>query len=208
MRHPGIERLMRSVVSRSGEHGKRFWQLRLTPGELAPLRRSVLSVATACNQALGWCTFRECLQGHDMSMVDFRVLEYWGSGNRVVANASDRQKWSKHGVRKLMRKSGLSQKTLYAILRGLSARAIQLINCFRAASERTRLPKSDFSGWHTIISKLPAIGRASPGAPPPPESESRQAPHPDERWLLYAPSGRGGSNVMLVENFDLDSGIQ
>jgi hypothetical protein len=27
---------------------------------------------------------------------------------------------------------------------------------------------------------------------------------PDERWLLYAPYGRGGSNVMLVENFDLD----
>jgi hypothetical protein len=30
---PGIERLMRGVVSRSGEHGKHFWQLRLTPGE-------------------------------------------------------------------------------------------------------------------------------------------------------------------------------
>lgn len=28
---------------------------------------------------------------------------------------------------------------------------------------------------------------------------------PDERWLLYAPYGRGGSNVMLVENFDLES---
>jgi Tol biopolymer transport system component/tRNA A-37 threonylcarbamoyl transferase component Bud32 len=27
---------------------------------------------------------------------------------------------------------------------------------------------------------------------------------PDERWLLYAPHSRGGSNVMLVENFDLD----
>jgi eukaryotic-like serine/threonine-protein kinase len=25
---------------------------------------------------------------------------------------------------------------------------------------------------------------------------------PDERWLVYAPSGGGGSNVMLVENFD------
>jgi Tol biopolymer transport system component len=25
---------------------------------------------------------------------------------------------------------------------------------------------------------------------------------PDERWLLYAPSGPGGSNVMLVENFE------
>jgi Domain of unknown function (DUF5050) len=27
---------------------------------------------------------------------------------------------------------------------------------------------------------------------------------PDERWLLYAPHGRGGSNVMVAENFDLD----
>jgi len=31
---------------------------------------------------------------------------------------------------------------------------------------------------------------------------------PDERWLLYAPNGRGGSNVMVVENFDLDGGTQ
>ena len=31
---------------------------------------------------------------------------------------------------------------------------------------------------------------------------------PDERWLLYAPHGRGGSNVMVVENFDLDGGGQ
>lgn len=31
---------------------------------------------------------------------------------------------------------------------------------------------------------------------------------PDERWLLYAPNERGGSNVMLVENFDLDGGTQ
>jgi eukaryotic-like serine/threonine-protein kinase len=27
---------------------------------------------------------------------------------------------------------------------------------------------------------------------------------PDERWLLYAPFGPGGSNIMLVDNFDLD----
>jgi Tol biopolymer transport system component len=27
---------------------------------------------------------------------------------------------------------------------------------------------------------------------------------PDERWLVYAPYGRGGSNVMVVDNFDLD----
>ncbi|MGA7411081.1 MAG: protein kinase [Bryobacteraceae bacterium] len=31
---------------------------------------------------------------------------------------------------------------------------------------------------------------------------------PDERWLLYAPSGRGGSNIMLVENSDLEGGTQ
>jgi hypothetical protein len=31
---------------------------------------------------------------------------------------------------------------------------------------------------------------------------------PDERWLLYAPNSRGGSNVMLVENFDLDDSGQ
>ncbi len=31
---------------------------------------------------------------------------------------------------------------------------------------------------------------------------------PDERWLLYAPNERGGSNIMVVENFDLDGGGQ
>jgi hypothetical protein len=31
---------------------------------------------------------------------------------------------------------------------------------------------------------------------------------PDEHWLLYAPNGRGGSNIMLVENFDLDGGVR
>jgi hypothetical protein len=122
MRHPGIERLRRSVVSRSGNS----WRVGTSSAE-STLRRYYVQ------PSFGWCTFRKWLQGHDISMVDFRVLEYWESGNRVVANASDRQKWSKHGVRKLMRKSGLSQKTLYAILRGLSVRAIQLINCFRAA---------------------------------------------------------------------------
>jgi eukaryotic-like serine/threonine-protein kinase len=28
---------------------------------------------------------------------------------------------------------------------------------------------------------------------------------PDDRWLLYAPNGRGGSNVMVAETFDLDA---
>lgn len=28
---------------------------------------------------------------------------------------------------------------------------------------------------------------------------------PDERWLLYAPSEHGGNNVMVVDNFDLDT---
>jgi hypothetical protein len=67
-------------------------------------------------------TDRRWEQGEDMSLLDFKVLEYRESGNLVIALPSDRKRWSNREVRKLMRESKLSQKVVYAILNGRPVR--------------------------------------------------------------------------------------
>ena len=59
-------------------------------------------------------------------MLDFRLKEYRMSAKMPVAIVSDRHRWKKIGVRNLMRKSKLSQKTVYAILNGQPVRASTL----------------------------------------------------------------------------------
>ena len=61
-------------------------------------------------------------QGEDMSLVDFQILEY-RTGKLAVADPSLRETMTKFGVRETMRKTGLSQKTIYAILRGQPVRS-------------------------------------------------------------------------------------
>ncbi|HUL34350.1 MAG TPA: hypothetical protein VL128_10740 [Candidatus Eisenbacteria bacterium] len=51
-----------------------------------------------------------------MSLIEFRVQTYGSSQNMVIAQESDRAKWSKIPVRELIRRSKLSQKAVYAIL--------------------------------------------------------------------------------------------
>ena len=60
--------------------------------------------------------------GEDMSLIDFEVKTYGRSQNMVVAHDSDRARWSKVPVRELMRRSGLSEKAVYAILGGKPVR--------------------------------------------------------------------------------------
>ena len=67
-------------------------------------------------------TDRHWEQGEDMSLLDFQVLEYRPSGKLVIADASLREEMEEQSLRKLMRRSGLSQKALYAILRGQPVR--------------------------------------------------------------------------------------
>jgi hypothetical protein len=57
-----------------------------------------------------------------MSLVEFQVLEYRASGKLVSADDAFRERMLTFGVRELMRKAGLSQKTIYAILRGQPVR--------------------------------------------------------------------------------------
>ncbi|HXY50182.1 MAG TPA: hypothetical protein VEI01_12080 [Terriglobales bacterium] len=60
-------------------------------------------------------TDRRWEQGEDMSMVDFKVLEYRAANNMVVADPTLRDEITTQGVRKLMRTTGLSQHTIEAI---------------------------------------------------------------------------------------------
>lgn|SRR5208282_221049 len=77
-------------------------------------------------------TDRHWEQGEDMSLVDFRVLEYRPSGKLVIADAALREEMAKFSLRELMRKTGLSQKTIYAILRGQPVRKRTLLVVDRA----------------------------------------------------------------------------
>ena len=51
-----------------------------------------------------------------------------------VAYASDRKRWKKIGIRQIIRKSGLNQKVVYAVLEGNSIRK-QTLATFKRAME-------------------------------------------------------------------------
>ena len=84
------------------------------------LRRS--SIVARQIIPVGKETDRRWEQGEDMSMLDFKVLEYRPSGKMVVADQTLRNEVAKQGVRELMRKTGLSQHTIEAIRAGQPVR--------------------------------------------------------------------------------------
>lgn len=67
-------------------------------------------------------TDRHWEQGEDMSLLDFQVLEYRPLGKLVIADAMLRKKMAKFSLRELIRRSGLSQKAVYAVLHGKPVR--------------------------------------------------------------------------------------
>ena len=72
--------------------------------------------------SVGKETDRRWEQGEDSSLVDFKITEFRTTAKMAVAEPSDRRKWKEIGVRNIMRKSGLSQKAVYAILIGKPVR--------------------------------------------------------------------------------------
>jgi hypothetical protein len=82
-------------------------------------------------------TDRHWEQGEDPSLVDFRLHELRKRRKMEVAESSDRKTWKRFGVRRLMRKSGLSQKAYYAILEGEPVRRQTLAALRRACGDRT-----------------------------------------------------------------------
>jgi hypothetical protein len=82
-------------------------------------------------------TDRHWEHGEDPSMMDFDVQIYGPSGKLVVADPSDRKKWASVGVRRWMRVTKLTQKTVYAILSGKGVRP-HTLSAFRSAAKRLR----------------------------------------------------------------------
>jgi hypothetical protein len=66
---------------------------------------------------------RHLEQGEQISVLDFHVLEYRDGGTLAIADLSLRDKAIKFGVRGLMRLTRLSQKTIYAVIRGHPVRS-------------------------------------------------------------------------------------
>lgn len=80
-------------------------------------------------------TDRRWEQGEDISMIDFKVLEYRSSA-MVVADATLREEIPNRGVRELMRKTGLSQHTIEAIRGGKAVRRKTLQRVVQFLRER------------------------------------------------------------------------
>ncbi len=93
------------------------------------LRRETIVAAKMVS--IGKETDRSWEQGEDPSILDFKLKEYGNESKMVIADAADRKGWRRMGVRHLIRKSDLSQTTVYAILDGKPVRRSTLVNFAR-----------------------------------------------------------------------------
>jgi hypothetical protein len=83
------------------------------------LKRS--SVVAASRRYVGKETDRRWEQGEDLSLVEFKTVEYQGS-KQVVASDEIKQGILETGIRKVERETGVSHHTLDRILRGGAVR--------------------------------------------------------------------------------------
>jgi hypothetical protein len=90
---------------------------RITAGRLVPVGKE---------------TDRRWEQGEDPSMIDSDIFLYEKRSKMVIADPLERKRWSAFGVRRLIRESGLSQKTVYKILGGKPVRCV-ILSSFRQA---------------------------------------------------------------------------
>lgn len=82
-------------------------------------------------------TDRRWEQGEDPSMLDFSIQVYEKQRIMVVADASDRKRWSAIGVRRLMRESKLSQAPVSNAIKGRPVRRQTLSIIGQAAARIT-----------------------------------------------------------------------
>lgn len=95
------------------------------------LQRS--SVVAASRRYVGKETDRRWEQGEDLSLVEFKAVEYQGS-KLVVASEEIRQQILKTGIRKLERDTRVSHHTLERILKGESVRRKTLAKIVKRTS--------------------------------------------------------------------------
>jgi hypothetical protein len=88
-------------------------------------------------------TDRRWEQGEDPSMLDPSIHIYETQKKMCVADVSDRRRWRQIGVRNGMRRSGLSQRAVSAILRGEPVRVSTLATFSRAMQEHGRVRTSE-----------------------------------------------------------------
>jgi hypothetical protein len=84
--------------------------------------------------SIGKETDRTWDHGGDPSGLDFKLKEYGNESKMMIADRPDRMRWKEAGLRFGMRKSGLSQKAVSAILNGEPVR-LSTLAAFKRAME-------------------------------------------------------------------------
>jgi len=84
------------------------------------LRRA--SIVAGHRHFVGKETDRRWEHGEDLSLKQFKVMEYRPAGRMIAANRALRDKVAASGMRALIRATGLSQHTLEAVRRGKRVR--------------------------------------------------------------------------------------
>jgi hypothetical protein len=84
------------------------------------------SVTAGHHHFVGKETDRRWEHGEDLSLKQFKVLEYRPAGGMVTSSRSLRSRIASSGLRELMRRTGLSQHTLEAIRQGRRVRRTTL----------------------------------------------------------------------------------
>jgi hypothetical protein len=97
------------------------------------LRRA--SVTAGRQNYVGKETDRRWEYGEDLSLQQFKVMEYRPAGGLVAADRDLRARLASLGIRPAMRRTGLSQHTLQAVLRGRRVRHVTLRRVIAALSE-------------------------------------------------------------------------
>jgi len=117
LRHPEVKSLAPDGTACVGSTQGLLRRASILAGEIVPVGKE---------------TDRRWEQGEDTGLVDFKVHEFRKAAKMAVAEASDRRRWKKAGVRNLIRKSRLSQKAVYAIIEGQPVRRHTLVTFRRA----------------------------------------------------------------------------
>jgi hypothetical protein len=84
------------------------------------------SIVAGAQVPIGKETDRRSEHGGDWSLLQVKGMAYRSAGRMIAADQALRAKMDAHGLRALMRKTGLSQHTIEKILRGLPVRPTTL----------------------------------------------------------------------------------
>jgi hypothetical protein len=106
----------------------------------AKLQESGLSMKSRIARRKGCITFprpvtRRWEQGEDPSMLDPSIFIYEKQRKMVVADASERKRWSDIGVRRLIRESKLSQAPVSNAIKGKPVRP-QTLSIIRQTADK------------------------------------------------------------------------